>query len=169
MIYVKIDSKVYIPTYVLRAWSDYGVGPRDIAPLFGNWHQVIASLIDRSPHRLSLFLVPIHNIQPHPTCTTSPPRFCTGKLERQLQPHDETYLSHSHQWSHVVIGMWHKYPNPHCAHVLTVDTVDRSVDPKTGIIRTERILGCKQKMPGWIIKVRLYYISSSNLISNLHY
>ncbi|KAF7310569.1 PRELI/MSF1 domain-containing protein [Mycena chlorophos] len=59
----------------------------------------------------------------------------------------------SHPWSHVVIGMWHKYPNAKCTHVISVDVVDRSVDPKTGIIRTERILGCKQKAPGWIVKV----------------
>ena len=59
----------------------------------------------------------------------------------------------SHSWAHVVIGMWHKYPHPHCSHVLAIDTVDRSVDPKTGIIRTERILGCKQKAPMWIVKV----------------
>jgi len=63
-----------------------------------------------------------------------------------------TAFQYNHPWSHVVIGMWHKYPNPHCAHVLTVDTVDRSVDTRTGIIRTERILGCKQKTPGWIVK-----------------
>lgn len=75
----------------------------------------------------------------------------------------EADQSRSHPWSHVVIGMWHKYPNPHCAHVLTVDTVDRSVDPKTGIIRTERILGCKQKTPGWIIKV------CSLQLAHLHY
>jgi hypothetical protein len=59
----------------------------------------------------------------------------------------------SHSWTHVVIGMWHKYPHPHCSHVKTIDTVDRSVDPKTGIIRTERIVGCKQKAPMWIVKV----------------
>lgn len=59
----------------------------------------------------------------------------------------------SHPWSHVVIGMWHKYPNPHCSHVVTIDVVDRSVDPTTGIIRTERVLGCKQKAPVWIVKV----------------
>ena len=59
----------------------------------------------------------------------------------------------SHSWAHVIIGMWHKYPNPHCSHVVTVDVVDRSVDPRTGIIRTERILGCKQRAPGWIVKV----------------
>ena len=61
----------------------------------------------------------------------------------------------SHPWSHVVIGMWHKYPNPHCSHVVTIDVVDRSVDPNTGIVRTERILGCKQKAPAWIVKVRI--------------
>jgi hypothetical protein len=60
----------------------------------------------------------------------------------------------SHPWSHVVIGMWHKYPNSHCSHVVSVDVIDRSVDPETGIIRTERILGCKQKAPAWVLKVR---------------
>lgn len=61
--------------------------------------------------------------------------------------------SHRHPWSHVVIGMWHKYPNPHCSHVVTIDVLDRTVDPKTGVIRTERVLGCKQKAPTWIVKV----------------
>jgi hypothetical protein len=63
--------------------------------------------------------------------------------------------SFSHSWAHVIIGMWHKYPNPHCSHVVAVDVIDRSVDPSTGIIRTERVLGCKQRAPGWIVKVRL--------------
>ncbi|KAF8634451.1 hypothetical protein AX15_000896 [Amanita polypyramis BW_CC] len=49
--------------------------------------------------------------------------------------------------------MWRKYPNPRCSHVISVDVVDRTVDPSTGIIRTERILGCKQKAPGWIVKL----------------
>ncbi|TFK76773.1 MSF1-domain-containing protein [Pluteus cervinus] len=62
-------------------------------------------------------------------------------------------FSYEHSWSHVVIGMWHKYPNPRCTHVVSVDVLDRSVDPKTGIIRTERILGCKQKAPIWIVKL----------------
>jgi hypothetical protein len=60
----------------------------------------------------------------------------------------------SHSWVHVIIGMWHKYPNPHCSHVVTVDVIDRSVDPTTGTIRTERVLGCKQRSPAWIVKVR---------------
>ena len=69
----------------------------------------------------------------------------------------ELHISHfppSHPWSHVVIGMWHKYPNSKCTHVISIDTIDRSVDPKTGIIRTERVLGCKQRAPLWIVKVR---------------
>ncbi len=52
--------------------------------------------------------------------------------------------------------MWHKYPNPHCSHVVTVDVIDRSIDPVTGLIRTERVLGCKQRAPIWIVKVRLW-------------
>jgi hypothetical protein len=60
---------------------------------------------------------------------------------------------YDHPWSHVVIGMWHKYPNSKCTHVISIDTIDRSVDPKTGIIRTERVLGCKQKAPLWIVKL----------------
>ncbi|KAK7461900.1 Phospholipid metabolism protein [Stygiomarasmius scandens] len=62
-------------------------------------------------------------------------------------------FNYDHPWSHVIIGMWHKYPNPKCSHVLSVDVLDRSVDPKTGIIRTERMLGCKQKAPGWILRL----------------
>ena len=62
----------------------------------------------------------------------------------------------SHPWSHVVIGMWHKYPNPKCSHVVSIDVLDRSIDSKTGIIRTERVLGCKQKAPGWIVKVLVH-------------
>ncbi len=30
---------------------------------------------------------------------------------------------------------------------------ERSVDPETGIIRTERVIGCTQKAPGWIVRV----------------
>ena len=59
--------------------------------------------------------------------------------------------------------MWHKYPNPHCTHVQTIDVLDRTVDPETGIIRTERVLGCKQKTPTWIVKVCPMVSSSTGL------
>ena len=42
----------------------------------------------------------------------------------------------SHEWSKVTMGVWQKYPNPSSTHVTCVDTIDRSVDPLTGIIRT---------------------------------
>jgi len=60
---------------------------------------------------------------------------------------------YNHSWAHVNLGICHKYPNPKCAHVISVDVVDRSVDPVTGVVRTERILGCKQAAPRWIIKL----------------
>jgi len=65
----------------------------------------------------------------------------------------KTSFNYDHPWTHVQLGIWRKYPNPHCSHVLTVDVLDRSVDPKSGIVRTERILGCKQKAPRWILKL----------------
>jgi len=62
-------------------------------------------------------------------------------------------FTYDHPWSHVVIGMWHKYPNSKCTHVVSIDTIDRKIDPVTGVIRTERVLGCKQKAPSWIVKL----------------
>lgn len=59
-----------------------------------------------------------------------------------------------HSWALVNQGIWRKYPNRQCAHVVSVDVLDRSIDPKTGILRTERILGVKQKAPVWVLKVR---------------
>ncbi|CAG7845877.1 SubName: Full=Related to protein involved in intramitochondrial protein sorting {ECO:0000313/EMBL:CCA77928.1} [Serendipita indica DSM 11827] len=32
------------------------------------------------------------------------------------------------------MGVWRKYPNPQSAHVVSVDVLDRTVDPSTGII-----------------------------------
>ena len=82
------------------------------------------------------------------------PIFLSNHSSGQLTTLSSPLLLRSHSWAHVIIGMWHKYPNPHCSHVVTVDVIDRSVDPSTGIIRTERVLGCKQRTPTWIVKVR---------------
>lgn len=75
----------------------------------------------------------------------------------------------SHPWSHVVIGMWHKYPNSKCTHVVSIDTIDRSIDPVTGIIRTERVLGCKQRAPAWIVKVHLSPIFMKHTSRSNHF
>ena len=60
--------------------------------------------------------------------------------------------------------MWHKYPNPKCTHVVSIDVVDRTIDPTTGIIRTERILGCKQKAPTWIDSSLIFAETVSSLL-----
>lgn len=90
------------------------------------------------------------------TCISSRRRSHTSKLVMALRMLYAQILTIRHPWSHVIIGMWHKYPNPHCTHVVTVDTLSRTVDPGSGVIRTERLLGCKQKAPAWIVKVGLY-------------
>ena len=134
---------------------------------------------------LIAFLAGLHCTRPEPLCILGSfifpllsvllPAFINALLFSSLSlrvclyvgPHIFLmFLSPSHPWSHVVIGMWHKYPNSKCTHVVSIDTIDRSVDPKTGIIRTERVLGCKQKAPLWIVKVRLpsdFCISYLNL------
>ncbi|KAG9047291.1 hypothetical protein FS837_002599 [Tulasnella sp. UAMH 9824] len=61
-------------------------------------------------------------------------------------------FDYDHDWATVSKGVWQKYPNPYSGHVVSVDVLDRSIDPETGIIRTERILGCKQSAPKWVVK-----------------
>ena len=114
---------------------------------------------NRSPlpllYRFSLFLNKVNNDPRHALFLADVQLRVSSALNAIFSRRQGTDIapSRSHPWSHVVIGMWHKYPNPHCSHVVTVDVVDRSVDPKSGVIRTERILGCKQKAPVWIVKV----------------
>ncbi|CCA77928.1 related to protein involved in intramitochondrial protein sorting [Serendipita indica DSM 11827] len=60
---------------------------------------------------------------------------------------------YDHPWTLVHMGVWRKYPNPQSAHVVSVDVLDRTVDPSTGIVRTERVIGCTQKAPRWVVKI----------------
>lgn len=46
-----------------------------------------------------------------------------------------------------------KYPNPFATHVHSLDTLSRSVDPETGIVRSERLIGVAQGAPKWMTKV----------------
>jgi hypothetical protein len=55
--------------------------------------------------------------------------------------------------SHTLNYLHRKYPNPFATHVHTVDTLSRHVDPDTGIIRSERIIGVQQGAPKWITKL----------------
>ena len=62
-------------------------------------------------------------------------------------------LSDSFPPAYTIHHLFRKYPNPYARHVHTVDTVSRSVDPETGIIRSERLIGVQQGAPRWITKV----------------
>ena len=106
-----------------------------------------------SPH-FSLYITLINDLK---RCITSRKYSITSECQR-ANVHQARCLQLlcSHPWSNVIIGLGYKYPNPHCSHVLSVDVVDRSVDPATGVVRTERILGCKQKTPAWILKVSTF-------------
>ncbi|ORY35788.1 putative mitochondrion protein [Naematelia encephala] len=55
--------------------------------------------------------------------------------------------------AHVLSKLHQKYPNPYATHVHSVDTLERTIDPETGIIRSERIVGVVQGAPGWITKL----------------
>ena len=60
---------------------------------------------------------------------------------------------YSYPWSLVSAANWQKYPNEHCSHVQHVDVLNRTVDPKTGVLTTERLITVNQNVPTLIMKV----------------
>lgn len=59
----------------------------------------------------------------------------------------------NYEWNLVSAAQWQKYPNDHCPHVQHVDVLNRTVDPETGILTTERLITVKQNMPRLLLKV----------------
>ncbi|KAF2745589.1 MSF1-domain-containing protein [Sporormia fimetaria CBS 119925] len=57
-----------------------------------------------------------------------------------------------YSWEEVSTSNWVKYGpwNEKTPHVIAVDTLNRTVDPATGILRTERLITCQQSTPKWI-------------------
>lgn len=57
-----------------------------------------------------------------------------------------------YSWEEVSTANWMKYCpwNDKSTHVIGVDTISRNVDPETGILRTERLITCKQSAPKWL-------------------
>jgi len=57
-----------------------------------------------------------------------------------------------YSWEEVSTANWIKYCpwNDKSTHVIAVDTLSRYVDPETGILRTERLITCKQSAPKWL-------------------
>lgn len=57
-----------------------------------------------------------------------------------------------YSWEEVSTANWRKYGpwNNKTEHVIAVDTLARTVDAATGILRTERLITCKQTAPEWL-------------------
>jgi len=60
-----------------------------------------------------------------------------------------------YSWDEVSTANWRKYCpwNDKSTHVIGVDTLSRSVDPSTGILRTERLITCNQTCPQWVVSL----------------
>ncbi|KAF2166755.1 hypothetical protein M409DRAFT_22809 [Zasmidium cellare ATCC 36951] len=57
-----------------------------------------------------------------------------------------------YSWEEVSTCNWRKYCpwNDKSTHVIAVDTLSRTLSPQTGILRTERLITCKQSAPQWL-------------------
>lgn len=64
----------------------------------------------------------------------------------------QQHTEFDYSWEEVSAANWRKYGpwNEKTPHVIAVDTLSRTVDPETGILRTERLITCKQSTPKWI-------------------
>lgn len=60
-----------------------------------------------------------------------------------------------YSWEEVSTNNWRKYCpwNNKAEHVLAVDTLSRNIDPTTGILRTERLITCRQNAPQWVLSI----------------
>lgn len=59
----------------------------------------------------------------------------------------ETSTIFNFNWDQVAQGFWCRYPNPHSQHVLTEDTLERSV--RNGKLYTKRLLSKTNRVPKW--------------------
>jgi hypothetical protein len=57
----------------------------------------------------------------------------------------EAFHSFEAPWSAVTLANWNKYPNPLSSHVISCDTISRTIDDNKLI--TERLLAVKQPVP----------------------
>jgi len=67
----------------------------------------------------------------------------------------ESDCTFDYSWRSVSTAHWRKYCawNTQSTHVVAVDTLEREVDRSTGILRTERLITCKQNAPRWLLKL----------------
>lgn len=62
----------------------------------------------------------------------------------------KTSYTFDHPWEAVTCANWKKYPNELTTHVVAVDILRREVDENTGVLRTERLITCKQNVPRFV-------------------
>ena len=64
----------------------------------------------------------------------------------------ESEYHFDYSWDEVSTNNWRKYCpwNDQATHVISVDTLSRSLDPATNILRTERLITCRQSTPKWV-------------------
>lgn len=53
-------------------------------------------------------------------------------------------------WEQVTAANWVKYPNELSTHVVSVDILNREIDPERHVLKTERLISCKQPVPRWL-------------------
>lgn len=56
----------------------------------------------------------------------------------------------NYPWDQVTAANWQKYPNELSTHVVSVDILNREIDVERKVLRTERLIGCKQAIPKWL-------------------
>lgn len=56
----------------------------------------------------------------------------------------------NYPWEQVTAANWQKYPNELSTHVESVDILSREIDVERKVLRTERLIGCKQSIPRWL-------------------
>lgn len=61
---------------------------------------------------------------------------------------------HKYPWWQVFLGVWHQYPAKERKDILSVDVIDRSYDPKLGILTSTKLYISKRSgVPGWLKKM----------------
>lgn len=62
----------------------------------------------------------------------------------------ESHHFFDYSWEQVTAANWQKYPNELATHVVSVDVLNREVDEEKNVLRTERLIACKQAIPQWL-------------------
>jgi hypothetical protein len=75
-------------------------------------------------------------------------------------------VTFNYTWEEVSTANWRKYCpwNEKSTHVVAVDTVSRAVDPDTGVLRTERLITCKQSAPDWLRSILGNALAESHVL-----